>query len=447
MVQDGRRRNFHPLTASHAADYFAALRRLFVTITPPPASGPWPLPSLLAGGSALPAPRRAPLAPVNLCLRPEAADRALEGDGWITAALREPGFPVVLGQFLAHHCDLSYERPRWAGAAEPAVPPSPLRTHQCSFNQPPAQGFGFVFERHVFVIFRGSDSWADWRQNFRAWHECEGPDPGADADDALGIKVHAGFRRSLDLLWPAVQCWLETLPPLRGIILSGHSLGGAMAVLAAWRLQRQGRRVAGVITFGAPRVGNAAFARSCTASGLDRRIWRVVWGGDPVPHVPPALGYCHIGSQEAIASPRQLERHPVRALLSGRSNDYWRLLSIALSGRNAWIYGALRGLPFALGAYRSGREHERALGYSNAHAALADAALARLGGGAGKPGDVSQAHEASTADGELQLRRLLHRAYITGAADPPAPGIGTALDRYPHPAEGGVDGTDSEDYA
>jgi hypothetical protein len=47
----------------------------------------------------------------------------------------------------------------------------------------------------------------------------------------------------------------------RGVWLTGHSLGGALAILAGWWLWARGIRVHGVYTFGAPRVGNSCFAQ------------------------------------------------------------------------------------------------------------------------------------------------------------------------------------------
>lgn len=55
---------------------------------------------------------------------------------------------------------------------------------------------------------------------------------------------------------------LEILIPFHAIALAGHSLGGALATLAAFDIARELKlRDISVVTFGAPRTGNRAFAR------------------------------------------------------------------------------------------------------------------------------------------------------------------------------------------
>ena len=80
--------------------------------------------------------------------------------------------------------------------------------------------------------------------------------------------------------------------------VTGHSLGGALAMLFALRLKlRRGLTVAGVYTFGQPRVGNLPFSlaydkalRTCT--------YRVVHADDLVPRVPWLLGaFRHCGTE------------------------------------------------------------------------------------------------------------------------------------------------------
>ena len=69
---------------------------------------------------------------------------------------------------------------------------------------------------------------------------------------------------------------------------SGHSLGGALAVVFAASLQRArpqlAERIGGVITFGAPRVGDAVFSRHFD-DAFGGRAFRVTHGADIIPHV------------------------------------------------------------------------------------------------------------------------------------------------------------------
>jgi pimeloyl-ACP methyl ester carboxylesterase len=86
--------------------------------------------------------------------------------------------------------------------------------------------------------------------------------------------------------------------PERKIYLVGHSLGGAAATLAGARLISMGVRPEQieVITFGAPAVGNEAFAAQFTPV---LNVTRVVMDGDPVTDALQALvgGYKQFGRE------------------------------------------------------------------------------------------------------------------------------------------------------
>jgi triacylglycerol lipase len=80
------------------------------------------------------------------------------------------------------------------------------------------------------------------------------------------------------------------------IYLTGHSLGGALALIASAVLggtSGLGDRIAAVYTFGAPRVGQRNFSEIVKAPH-----YRVINSGDIVPLVPPnwILGYVHTGT-------------------------------------------------------------------------------------------------------------------------------------------------------
>jgi hypothetical protein len=100
--------------------------------------------------------------------------------------------------------------------------------------------------------------------------------------------VHQGFAGLLDNLWTLVT------PLLTGgeVWVTGHSLGGALATLAAARLEAEGRPPRAAYTFGSPRVGDAAFARSYRPT-----LYRFVYHRDVLPHLPlqGERGYTHVG--------------------------------------------------------------------------------------------------------------------------------------------------------
>ena len=97
--------------------------------------------------------------------------------------------------------------------------------------------------------------------------------------------VHQGFGTAFGKIWPEM---LPAVAALRcPVFFTGHSLGGALATLAAarWLNFREGRRPAALYTFGSPRVGDAGLV-----SALDGLFHaRVVNGADPVSELPPEI--------------------------------------------------------------------------------------------------------------------------------------------------------------
>lgn len=83
--------------------------------------------------------------------------------------------------------------------------------------------------------------------------------------------------------------------PTAEILITGHSLGGALATLCFLDLQESlspKELFAPLYIFGSPRVGNSAFATYSASRGVP--IFRVVHNRDPVPHLPfEAWGYVH----------------------------------------------------------------------------------------------------------------------------------------------------------
>ncbi|MCI5125417.1 MAG: lipase family protein [Candidatus Electrothrix sp. AR5] len=155
----------------------------------------------------------------------------------------------------------------------------------------------------IIVSFRGSEAkLTDWLTNKRfikiKWSK----------DKTFG-RVHRGFHKALKGVWPDVR---EEILRLRTnkqpIWLTGHSLGGALAQLAAATLRFQEKQdwVGGVYTFGQPRAGNSDFAKKYN-SHLKNVTCRVVNNNDLVARIP-TINYSHAGQLFYFSSKETLHR-------------------------------------------------------------------------------------------------------------------------------------------
>lgn len=107
-----------------------------------------------------------------------------------------------------------------------------------------------------------------------------------------GCDVHQGFWRNWLALRPSF-CGNIDEEGVKEMTTVGMSMGAPLATFAGLQAAGLGVRVRGIVTFGMPRVANAAFATAVISQitqGI--RTVGVAYGRDPVPHVPPRfLGY------------------------------------------------------------------------------------------------------------------------------------------------------------
>jgi hypothetical protein len=119
--------------------------------------------------------------------------------------------------------------------------------------------------------------------------------------------IHSGFDKHVDRIWNQIE---KIVLPLKNqspdILITGHSLGGAAAVIVAHRLEQNsfcddemnhsGPKLQ-TVTFGAPRVGTKKFS-------INTRLFRYRLAGDFVPYLPPEFinDYFHIGYEFLIES-------------------------------------------------------------------------------------------------------------------------------------------------
>jgi len=150
-------------------------------------------------------------------------------------------------------------------------------------------------------------------------------------------RVHSGFSASLSATLAPIESWLRDTNPSR-LLLTGHSLGAALATLLAARLA-DGDRPIELVTFGSPRVGDEALAASLGSL----TVRRYVNCTDAVALLPPPLiyshvrglhyidrnGVIHVGDEPAIAVAKdQRAAHRAYAQLMWRTgNVLWRALA------------------------------------------------------------------------------------------------------------------------
>ncbi|MEM6451294.1 MAG: lipase family protein [Cyanobacteria bacterium P01_D01_bin.105] len=172
------------------------------------------------------------------------------------------------------------------------------------------QAFMFRTDKFMVLAFRGSQESKDWLTNFTTQlRNFTIYKDGVAANSSYRGRVHKGFFLAWAIIEKSVLAqmgrWRQdcadmgnALPPL---YITGHSLGGALATIAAAALAEHGIEVAGVYTFGQPRVGDRTFVRQLN-NITQGKVFRFVNNNDIVPHVPPPFSiwnptrlYGHVG--------------------------------------------------------------------------------------------------------------------------------------------------------
>ncbi len=147
-------------------------------------------------------------------------------------------------------------------------------------------------EDGIILGFRGTlppDS-PDHLQVIRDWANDVDAELVANPDGPNAGKVHKGFLGALDALWPELQPAITALSsplPSKPIYVTGHSKGGPLANLAAFRLRRKRPDTpVFVCTFAGARAGDPAFATAYDHDVAHSVRWE--YADDIVPHLPPS---------------------------------------------------------------------------------------------------------------------------------------------------------------
>jgi Lipase (class 3) len=141
------------------------------------------------------------------------------------------------------------------------------------------------------------------------------------AGDPLRGDVHGGFYRNVRATRSdVVKVLLRTLDgrpivtgargvakPLEALYITGHSLGGAMALLMAMMLRKTqpgtdyGRiadKLSAVYTFGQPMVASRQLADDLQQDSFFRgKLVRYIYNKDVIPQLPPLGDYAHFGQE------------------------------------------------------------------------------------------------------------------------------------------------------
>ena len=176
------------------------------------------------------------------------------------------------------------------------------------YDRDGAQAYIFGNDDDRVIVCRGTEP-NDWN------------DIRADIDLATVIaetagRVHRGFKREVDDLWPRLEQALVN--NTRPVWFAGHSLGGAMATICASRckLSYIKSNPRALYTYGSPRVGNRRYV-----TYVEFEAYRWVNNNDIVTRVPPWwLGFRHKGQEVYLNADGEI----CQLTVWQRVKDRWR---------------------------------------------------------------------------------------------------------------------------
>jgi len=154
------------------------------------------------------------------------------------------------------------------------------------FNRVYTQGFIVATEQDYICAFRGTET----TERGDIFHDLDMRRTRTPAG-----KIHTGFLAALDNVWDDIRLVIRRDLGDRRLWFTGHSLGGALAALAASRCVIENDiPVAGLHTFGQPRVGCRQFAAKLKRV-LANKYFRFINNEDTVPNFPLAFRFRHAG--------------------------------------------------------------------------------------------------------------------------------------------------------
>lgn len=213
---------------------------------------------------------------------------------------------------------------------------------------------GILQDRKIVVAYRGTDNLAGWIEDFTFFQD---PLPGtfgpADAE------VHRGFLHLVQNSSAQVVGLVNEgvrMCPQCSVTFTGHSLGGALALLGAsiianqngWQVEMHRHAMCSawrhctdhfsffLPSFAGPRVGNPSYAAWIASSPSITSMFRLTSHHDPVPLLPPA------------SLPLVHYNHPTREVYDPDGNNHYSACSATngedptcIDSTHVWQYNAL----------------------------------------------------------------------------------------------------------
>ncbi|MCT9010304.1 lipase family protein [Streptomyces sp. NPDC054766] len=216
--------------------------------------------------------------------------------------------------WLARACDLAYKERPVIEAQATTWGFSRVRHHETAFTPPfplqDTQAYTMAGPRMVVTAFRGTEpaQIKDWLTDAST--------PSAPGPAGIGY-VHYGFAEALASILPTVHTAIEELrTDGQRVYFTGHSLGGALAMLAAAHMSLEDPQLAadGVYTYGQPRTCDRLLAAAYN-KGLKDRVFRFVNNNDIVPTLPPEPAFTHVAALRYLDHTGKL--HTATSMLAG----------------------------------------------------------------------------------------------------------------------------------
>ncbi len=143
--------------------------------------------------------------------------------------------------------------------------------------------FGFILEseKYIVVAFRGTKTDREWIADFTI---DQVPFPYVQSN----IEIHGGFLPIYQSCRETILYHLSKLSKVKPLLITGHSLGGALATLLTLdSIHSTSFQNISLATFGAPKVGNKAF--KTFFNNVVPTSYRFVNLYDIVPLLPPTF--------------------------------------------------------------------------------------------------------------------------------------------------------------